>query len=86
MVETLHGKNQFDLNLNIRWFLLVLEFPGTYDCIDATLLCIVLDKLSEITVETESCLINWLKEYSKERFGRLVNNLKEVLEYRVSYI
>lgn len=75
----LEGKTQLETKLNVRWLLIVLELPGVYDTRHMLLLCRILDKLIGIQKETADILLQWINEYSKERFKRLVFNLKIIL-------
>ena len=43
------------------------------------LLCRVLNKHIGIKKETAEILLQWINEYSKERFKRLVFNLRDIL-------
>ena len=75
----LEGKTELETKLNIRWLLIVLEIPNIYDNKHMLLLCRVLDKLIGIKKETAEILLQWINEYSKERFKRLVFNLRDIL-------
>lgn len=73
------SENWIETALNIRWVLIVLELPGIYEPKSFTLISQVLDKLMNIKKDTESLLINWINQYSKEQFTRLTFNLRKVL-------
>jgi hypothetical protein len=75
----LEGKTGLETKLNVRWLLIVLELPGIYDTKNMLLLCRVLDKLIGIKKETADVFLNWVNEYSKERFSRLVIGLRNIL-------
>lgn len=75
----LEGRNQLETRLNVRWLLIVLELPGVYSMKNMLLLCRVLDKLIGVKKETEDVFLKWVDEYSKERFRRLVLNLRGIL-------
>ncbi len=77
--EDLEGKSAAETALNVRWFLIVLELPGIYDTKNMLLLSRVLDKTLNIKRDTAELVIKWVNEYSKERFQKLVLNLKGIL-------
>ena len=74
----LEGKTPIETALNIRWLLVVLEFPGIYDSKNMLLLYRVLDKVLGIFDQTAELMMKWINEYSKVRFLRLVCNLKGI--------
>ena len=82
----LEGKAELETRLNVRWLLIILELPGIYDNKNMLLLCRVLDKLIGIKKETAEIFLNWVNEYSKERFTRLVISLRNILDNLVILI
>lgn len=75
----MEGQTQLETALNVRWLLIVLEFPGIYDAKNMLLLYRVLDKAVGIRKDTEERILMWVNEYSEERFRRVANNLKRIL-------
>lgn len=73
----IEAKGQLETAVNIRWHLIVLELPGIYA--NKTEFCSVIGKLVDIKQEIRDTFIKWLNEYTKERFQRLVRNVKRVL-------
>jgi len=70
--------------VNIRWHLVVLELPGIY-C-NKMDFCSVIGKLVGIKQEIRDIFVQWLNEYSKERFLKLIRNVKKVLADLVFYL
>jgi len=77
--DDLECKSDAETELNVRWFLIVLEIPGIYDIRSMMLLARILDRSLNIKNETEDIFIQWVNNYSKDRFQKLVFNLRNIL-------
>ena len=75
--KTIETKTPYETALNVRWYLIILELPGIYT--NKHEFCRFLEKIVGIKKETRNIFVKWINEYSKERFQKLVLNVRKIL-------
>lgn len=83
-LRNLDGSSQLETALNVRWFLVLLELPGTFSARKVPLLSHLLDKLEGVRNDTMNLLFRWMCGYAKEQLKRLVANCNSAFSFLVS--
>ena len=82
-LKELDGYSQLETALNIRWLLILLELPGTYNIKKVSFLIFALNKFENSRKDAINLLFDWLCNYPKEQLRRLVINFNSTFTYLV---